>query len=501
VLGVVEAKEEAGRPPKYSKHKMNEEVGEGPLQASAASAVGEQTQIDVGTSSEWPTERNPAVDKWETATIQASRQLMAILNEDDDDLPSFMVVTPSQYHRICFVAWKAMATQGRSSRSHAVRIAKQKAEMTATSKQMSSEQMRLRGATYLGTFLFHRITVELRNAFGIWARAAKGVMRIKSKFFHRWNSLMTRNKLNRLKAMRMASLLPALNEAAVKRLNQRAWDLWGEGIAHRKTMRHVKLYLTCWRTVTRSCKQGRKVRMRLAMHDWHRIARERAGRAQKVQLRLVFRRFLRPVKRKQLLLKVATLGHCTLPMRQALYTWLMACSHSLQRRAATMAVQSPTRNDMSPRASLNSTINTAPNTPSVSGRNSVRRPSTNTRQPSSTSKVNATPRSPVPATPVRVAGGPARTPRTAATPSSRVSAAWTKELMNVSCLTPATVASYTATSSRSLLPSPEKKTSTSAARGPKPTNKKNSAVSALLANPMERFKMRLEGLKNVSELL
>ena len=86
---------------------MNEEVGEGPLQASA---VGEQALIDVGTSAEWPTERNHAVDKWETATIQASRQLMAILNEDDDDgWPSFMVVTPSQYQRICFVAWKAMA--------------------------------------------------------------------------------------------------------------------------------------------------------------------------------------------------------------------------------------------------------------------------------------------------------------------------------------------------------------------------------------------------------
>ena len=451
----------------------------------------EQMLLEV--SAEWPTERTSAVDKWETATIQATRQLMALLSKNDDEpsLPSYLIMTSTQFQRVCFVAWKAMATQGRSSRPHAVRIAKQKAEARATANQLSSERMRLRGATYLGTFLFHRITVELRNAFGILKSVTKSAMRTKSRYFHRWNELMMRQKLNRLKAMRMASLLTPLNEAAVRRLYQRAWDLWGEGIAHRKTMRHVKLYLTCWRTVTRICKRGRSVRLRLALHDWHSIARESAGRVLKVQLRLVFRRLLRPMRRKQFLLKVVILGHGTLPLRQALYTWLMACSVSLQKRAATLVVQSQTRKDLSPRASLNST---APNTPSASGRNSARRPSSTTQQPSSASKANA-PRSPVPATPLRVAGSHARTPRTAATPSSRISAAWSNVLLNISSLTPARVAPPPA--SRSLIPSPEKKTNYSAVRG---SNKKKS-VTALLADPVERFKIRLAGLKNVSDLL
>lgn len=480
----------------------------------------------------WPSDKQSVAFANKTSfAMQATKHLILLTKqEQDDELLDYQLTTP-EFTRICFVAWKSFVhyrdlsspdakDSTVSFARHKLRRIKIKADTMAINKQLSVSHLQSKAATYLHTFLFHRCRHFLRESFRTWNSAIKNAKWGVSRYFHNWNLLITHQKLNKLKFARFLPLLPRLNSVATARLQQRAIELWHEGISHRRKMRHVRLLFTCWRTAARSCGRGRSIRMKLAFREWHNHARAASHRCRQQFMRYYLRAIKWPVARKHCLRGALCKGHTVHPLRQAMVAWLLVCGHgptgsmNLHRRGVAImdAIAIGKRNSLAATCSSPRSSCSSPRGPATSSR--VLTPSTSRDKNSlSPRQAPSTPHTSTPRKEGQAWTKPQHTPRIA-TPSS---VAWNKEMMNVSSLASgASVAgkghSGRYISSRSLLLSPDRANQTplkqqnqrkSSNSSMKTGNSAaaNHQIRSLMADPLERFKLRLLGLKSVSALV
>ena len=489
----------------------------------------------------WPSSPCEAPRLSSGGSLTATKHLLRILGEVGDTDPIYCALasqlTPEESARISFAASKALANCGWHSDTagrHKVRRMRIKSGALATDKALSKPYLYRKAASYLYTFLFHLARARMRSAFQSWERAHRVSRRLMARMFHRWNDRVTGRKLSNLKAARFLPLLSALDAAAVQRLQRCAWTLWQVGLQHRHNMRRAKLLLTCWRTATRSCKRGRRIRIRLAFREWHEGAQD-ALRARRLSLvRHYFTRFCRAtVDQRHLLTRVARLGLTLLPLRQALYWWLLVCGHGAAGSVAMLRRAERFTKSLEEDSSMSSCGPRSPHSPAPP-------PSANVKLTSTPRPRGSTPAADWVGTPNKVDTtqirkqqqqqqqqrtpiGHSSAPRTGGsirsnTPSRGNSAsacAWERALLNISHLSatksggPGTgqqqqelPSSCRYVSSRSLLFSPGRPTPNSQpkgkTRGPRMLQ---PDVKMLMADPVARLQKRLEGLRQLGDMV
>lgn len=203
------------------------------------------------------------------------RQNMSAYQLDDDE-----------FMKVCFVAWKSI-TKGRrfanDRQQQLDRFAAILRTKTELDIMLKPENLKRHGAIQLYSILSSFRVSLLRVNFEFW-RDISGLMRRKlAKYFDRWNVWTSVSGLRKMTAIRFCEIIHSTglirwNRRRFKRLAFRKWLEVGSYLLEMKV---VRLLFRSWKTKTEASGRESRLRIKVALKEWHHLAKEAAVKTRK----------------------------------------------------------------------------------------------------------------------------------------------------------------------------------------------------------------------------
>lgn len=108
----------------------------------------------------------------------------------------------------------------------------------------------------------------LKKRFNFWKNYTRSRKYIMIKFFDKWNVKTSRRILNKMNIRRFIGILENRTKHYQRKKLLPRWLQLKNKCAYVKTMTHVKLLFTCWKTTTLAMKEGRGRRLKYFFQFW-----------------------------------------------------------------------------------------------------------------------------------------------------------------------------------------------------------------------------------------